>query len=109
MERIKLSKNEKKVLRLLDKHGQDALDTMPRSVVRRALRRLESLSLVRVAWVEGGDFEAVMLSKDGKDYLIENPKLSNGINWKSIIDTTLWAIGAIGGLAGFIALLRTCN
>lgn len=109
MEEIRLNKDEKKVLRLLIKHGQYALDTMPRSRVRRALRSLESRSLVRVAWVEGGDFEGVMLTRDGKDYLIENPRLSNPIDWKWWILAITGLIAALGALAGFIALLKTCS
>lgn len=93
-----LSKNEKKVLLLLNKHGGDALDTMPRSVVRRALRSLESQALVQVAWIEGGDYEAVRLTRDGKDYLIENPKLRNPINWK-------WVIGILISAATLIATI----
>lgn len=77
------------MLSLLDKHGGDDLDTMPRSIVRRALHSLESQSLVSVAWVEGGDYEAVRLTRDGKDYLIKNPKLKNPIDWKWIVGTTI--------------------
>lgn len=105
MGKIELTKDEKKVMRLLYKHGQDSLDTMPRSIVRRSLRRLESISFVRVAWVEGGDFEAVMLTRDGKDYLIENPRLINPVNW-----TKIAAIGAIvAAIAAVIGLFISCS
>lgn len=78
---------------------------MPRSIVRRVLRNLESHSLVRVAWVEGGDFEAVRLTRDGKDYLIENPKLLNPINWNKIA-----AIGAIiAAIAAVVGLFISCT
>lgn len=99
MERTKLNKDDKKILRLLEKYGQDALDTMPRSRVRRALRVLESHSLVKVAWLEGGDYEAVMLTRDGWDLLIENPRLHNPIDWKWIITTIIAAIAAVGTIA----------
>lgn len=102
MKRIRLTKEEKKTLSLLYKHGGDALDTMPRSIVRRALRSLESQSLVSVAWVEGGDYEAVRLTRDGKDYLIDNPKLKNPIDWK-------WVVGTAMGIATLaVAVLALC-
>ncbi len=108
MEEIRLSKNEKKVLRLIVS-GNDCPDTFPMHIFVGCIRSLERKGLVKGAYTEGGGVEAARLTSEGRCLLAENPKLSNRINWKSIIDTTLWAIGAIGGLAGFIALLRTCN
>ncbi len=106
MERIKLSKAEKKVLGLISKHGVQSLDTIPRSQVRRALRSLEEKHLIRAAWIEGGDYEAVRLTRNGKDYLIENPKLRNPIDWKWIIVTGLATIGSLTGIA---ALFVVCS
>ncbi len=105
---INLSKNEKVVLRLVAS-GEDCPDTFPINIFVGCIRSLERKGLVKGAYVEGGGVEAARLTPEGRCLLSENPNLSNGINWKSVIDTTLWAIGAIGGLAGFIALLRTCN
>ncbi len=102
MERIKLSKAEKKVLGLISKHGVQSLDTIPRSQVRRALRSLEEKHLIRAAWIEGGDYETVRLTRNGKDYLIENPKLRNPIEWK-------WWIGtAIGVTTLTVAIIALC-
>lgn len=106
MERIKLSKDEKKVLMLLHKHGQRGLDTMPRSCVRRSLRRLESLDMVKVAWIEGGDYEVMSLTRNGKDYLIENPKLLNPIDWKWITAT---AIGIATCAGTILSLVIACS
>lgn len=106
MERIKLSKAEKKVLRLLDRHGAEALDTVARSQVRRALRSLEKKDLVMVAWVEGGDYEDACLTLDGSDYLIENPKLRNPVNWSLIIGT---AIGTATLAVSILALCIACS
>lgn len=106
MERIKLSKDEKKVLRLLNKHDSEALDIIARSQVRRALRSLEKQNLVRVAWIEGGDYEAVCLTRDGKDYMIENPKLKNPVNWSWVIGT---AIGVATLAVSILALCIACS
>ncbi len=106
MGRIKLIKEEKKVLRLLSKHGARSLGTIPRSQVRRALRSLEEKHLIRAAWTEGGDYESARLTRDGRDYLIENPKLRNPIDWKWIATIGLATIGAITGIA---ALLVVCS
>lgn len=106
MGRIKLSKTEKKCLLLLNGHGADALDTIARSLVCRALRSLERKDMVKVAWVEGGDYEAVRLSRSGKSYLIENPKLRNPIDWSKVgaIAAIIAALAAIAAL--FIACTR---
>lgn len=98
MEKIKLTKDEKKVLRLLSKHGAASLDTIARSRARRALRSLEEKSLTKAAWIEGGDFEAVRLTRDGRDYLIENPKLRNPINWSLIIPTVVSILAVISSI-----------
>lgn len=105
MELIKLSKTEKKCLKLLYKHGHESLDTIARSQVCRALRSLEQKDLVKVAWLEGGNFEAVSITCNGNAYLIENPKLHNPINWDK-----LGAIAAaIAAVAGIAALFIACS
>lgn len=109
MEYIRLSKDERQILKLLSKHGQRSLDTMPRSRTRRALRSLESRYFVRVAWIEGGDFEAVALTGDARDYLIENPRLRNPIDWRWVLTAVTAVVAALGALAGFIALFISCT
>lgn len=105
MERIKLSKIEKKCLLLLNRHGSESLDTIARSQVCRALRSLESKDMVNVAWMEGGDYEAVKLSHNGRSYLIENPNLRNPIDWNKVS-----AIAAIvAALAAIAALFIACT
>lgn len=105
MERIRLSQTEKKCLLLLNRHGFESLDTIARSQVCRALRSLENKGMVNVAWIEGGDYEAVKLSLNGRSYLIENPKLRNPIDWNKV-----GAIAAIvTALAAIAALLIACT
>jgi len=58
---------------------------------------------VRCAFVEGGGVEDVRLTNAGRDYLADNPKLRNPVNW-----TLIWAaVGAIGAvIAAIVAILR---
>lgn len=53
MERIKLSKNEKKVL-LLVSSGQDCPDSFPAYIFAGCVRSHERKGLVKGAYVEGG-------------------------------------------------------
>ncbi len=108
MERINLSKNEKKVL-LLVASGQDCSDTLPMNTFVGCVYLLESRGLVKAAYTEGGGVDAARLTQKGRYLLAENPTLSNWWHYKPLIKTIVLAISAIGGLAGFIALLRTCN
>lgn len=81
-----------------------ALDTMPRSCVRRALHRLKDLDLIEATWIEDYGYESVILTRNGKDYLIENPKLLNPVDWKWVVGTTIgFATLAVAILALFIA------
>lgn len=106
MERIRFTKTEKKCLQLLNKYGADSLDTIARSQVCRALRSLEEKDMVRIGWIEGGDYEAVSITRSGRVYLIENPKLCNPIDWKWIISIT---IGIATLAVAIIALFVACN
>ncbi|MCM1293211.1 MAG: hypothetical protein NC111_04955 [Bacteroides sp.] len=105
MERMKLTVTEKRCLKLLSKHGIDALDTMAKSQVCRALRTLEDKSLINVAWIEGDDFEDACITSNGKAYLIENPKLRNPTDWNKI-----GAIAAIvAALVSIVVLFIACT
>jgi len=105
MERIRLSKNEKEVLRLVSL-GDICPDTYPKHTFALCVRSLERKGLVKGAFIEGGDVEGARLTRNGRDYLIENPGLRNPIDWK-------WWIGTSIGVATFIvvliALLIACS
>lgn len=105
MERIRLSATEKNVLRLLNQHGNKSLDTIAHSQVYRALNSLEQKNLIKIAWLEGGDYEAIEISRNGKSYLIENPKLRNPIDWSK----TGAIAGIIAALASIIVLFVACT
>ncbi|MCM1220335.1 MAG: hypothetical protein NC548_38215 [Lachnospiraceae bacterium] len=105
MERIRLSATEKTILRLLSRHGEESLDTISPCQVYRALCSLESKDMIHVAWIEGCDYEAVQITRNGKAYLIENPGLHNPIDWAKV-----GAIAAVGTLlVGIAALFVACT
>lgn len=101
MERIKLSKDEKKVLWLAST-GEDCPDTFPIHIFNGCIRSLERKGLVEAAYVEGGDVEAVRLTPEGRLFLAENPELKNSIDWVRIIEFALPLIISI--IALFYAL-----
>ena len=75
MERIKLTKREKAVLRILSKQGYEALSEFDAS----AVRSLSELGFVKAAFTEGGGVEDAKLSTMGKEYLRVFPSLRNPI------------------------------
>ena len=94
MERIRLTKEEKKVL-LLISTGDDCPDSFPAHIFTGCVRSLERKGLVKGAYVERGGVEAVRLTSDGRMFLAENPKLKNPLDWKWIITTAIAAAGLI--------------
>ena len=98
MERIRLTKREKRVLRTLSQQGFDALSEFDAA----AIRSLDRQGLVRGAYVEGGNVEDARLTNYGKEYIADNPKLRNPVNWMAIT-----AI-ALTGLLLCIILLVKC-
>ena len=102
MERIKLTKRGKRVLRLLRDNRFDLLTEMDYP----ALHELYDFGFARVAYIEGGVPEAAQLTTFAKNYLAENPHLHNPIDWKWVITTTLAAIAALAAVA---ALFVACS
>ncbi len=84
MERIRLSRQEKKVLRGLYKYGNKAIEDFKPREVARCIRSLQRKGLAKGAFVEGGLLEAARLTGDGEYYIRNNPKLLNPINWANI-------------------------
>ena len=81
MERIKLTKREKRVLRTLSQQGFYALSGFDAI----AIRSLEDNGLVKGAYLEGGGVDDAKLTNMGKVYLMDNPKLRNPIDWKWVV------------------------
>ena len=74
MERVKLSKNEKKVMRCIASEGRCA-DSFPAEVYSRSVRSLERKGLVKGGYIEGGEAGSARLTPDGRVFLAENPNL----------------------------------
>lgn len=105
MEQVKLSKNEKKVLRMIAS-GQGVCPVeYPLHSFNAAVRSLDSKGLVRGAYEEGGNVVDVMMTQNGRQYVAENPNLRNPVNWGMI--ATL--IAAVSAIVSVIALLVACN
>lgn len=102
MKRIKLTKEEKKVL-LLISTGCDCPDSFSAHIFTGCVRSLERKGLVKGAYVEGGGVEAAWLTSDGRVFLAENPKLRNPINLVRIIEF------AIPVIISIIALFISCS
>lgn len=77
MERIKLTKREKAVMRILSKKGYEALSEFDAS----AVRSLSELGFVKAAFTEGGGVEDAKLTTKGKEYLRDYPSLRNPVDW----------------------------
>ena len=92
MERIKLTKREKRVLRTLSRQGFDALSEFDAT----AVRSLDAQGLVRGAYLEGGGVEGARLTNMGKEYLADNPKLRNPVNW-----------GKVAAIAAIVSIVVT--
>ncbi len=106
MERISLTKDEKRVLRLVAQDGDYLPALCPESVYIGCVRSLERKGLVKGAYVEGGGVEAVRLTDEGRLLLASNPKLANPINWRW---TTTTIIAVIGALSAIAALFVACS
>ena len=94
MDKVKLTKREKHVLRTLNSKGFSALSEFDVP----AIDRLVTIGLVRAAFIEGHRLEAAELTTMGKQYLYDNPHLWNPIDWKWIVTTVLAAIAAAAAL-----------
>lgn len=103
MERITLTKYEKKVLIALRNEIRVKPEAMIQSDFNRGARDLQDKGLVRCFEEERGDVEAVSLTDKGRAYLDDNPKLRPHIKWEAIATITLLAISAV---CSFAALFK---
>lgn len=105
MERIRLTRNEKKVLRLTAM-GKGRPTDYPITKYNAAVRSLESRALVKAVWAEESESPlAVNITENGTAYLIENPALRNPINWNAVS-----AIGALlAVIISLVAIFVACS
>ncbi len=97
MERAKLSKNEKKMMRCIASGGRCA-GSFPAEVYSRCARSLERKGLVKGGYIEGGEADSTRLAPDGRDNLAGNSNLTNPINRVMIIIIAIAAV-ALGCIA----------
>lgn len=106
MERIKLSKDEKKVLRHLQNGWQgypSNMDSCPYSCV---VTSLVAKKLVRARFCEGHIGNAAKLTNYGIAYLTENPHLWNPVDWNVVIAVGSVVTAAISFAALFVACAK---
>lgn len=104
MERIRLSKEEKTVLRLLA-GGCGCPDTYPHHVFVSCVEKLEMKGLAKGAWTEGHNLETARITPQGKAYVSQNPDLRNPVNWNLVSAT----IAVIGPIVSVVALFVACG
>lgn len=105
MERIKLSKTEKKVLFMLSAGLADGQTAVPSDKYALAIRSLHDKGFVFGAFVEGGGVEAARLTNKGRLYLYDNPNLNNPIDWSKVAAIT----GILALIVAVIALFVSCS
>lgn len=105
MERIRLSREEKKVLRHIVGNGEkQPRDTTP-IMFHYCLSTLQEKGLVKFR----SNYDEILSAKitvKGAAYLEQNPELKNPIDWKWIIQTVLIAATAV---ATMLALFIACG
>lgn len=103
MERIKLSKNEKVVLRLVAHYGLRPKE-YPEHKYNAGIRQLTQKGLVKSLYQEGGDLVDIIITDQGEQYMAENPKLTNPVNWAAVATI----ISVIGVLVSIATLFVSC-
>lgn len=102
MEKIRLSKTEKRMMLMLSEYGAEALHDFSAFEASIAVRSLQYKGLAKGAFIEGGLLESATISALGRSYLRQNPSLRNPINWGKVS-----AIASI--IMAIIALLIGCS
>ncbi len=105
MERIKLTKREKDVLRTLQTKGSDGLSMFDKP----AVRTLAEKGLVDAMFEEGGGVVDSKLSDMGIEYLRDYPDLKDPVNWTKIGVWVSAIIGFCGLIATIIGILVACS
>lgn len=106
MERIRLSRNEKKVLRLIADSHTCCPAYIPVDKYATAVWTLENFGLVRAAHEEGGGIVDVRLTERGRSRIAADSSLCTPTDWKWIVSTAIALIAAIIAVA---ALFVSCR
>lgn len=81
MERIRLSKREKQVLRSITLDCKYLPSGVDKAQYNSCIATLEHKGLVRAAWASGHELATAELTDFGMAYLADNPALINPIDW----------------------------
>lgn len=104
MERIRLSKTEKRIMRMLAAGMKDVPSDMPYDKYVLAANSLKAKNMVRCTILSNGKVWDISLTKAGKLYMYENPALANPVSWKAV--SAITAILAF--IVSIIALFVSC-
>ena len=88
-------------MRYLHRSQYDNIDEFDYS----AMKYLEELGLIQVAWSEGDSFEGVRLTLKGKEYFNQYPRLGNPVNWTKVAALGAW----IAAIAGIVSIFLSCK
>ena len=104
MERVRLTKEEKAVLRMLQ-NTDVCPTTYPKSKFNGVVRSLQRKGLVRGFWSEEEGLICSVLTDEVAEYLATYPRLTNPINWGKV-----GAVAAcISVLLSVLAMLVACS
>lgn len=105
MERMRLNKEEKTLLRILqsgDKRNDLCMDNKGYYLAARSLSRK---GLVDAAF-NYDEVEDIKLSYEGKAYIACNPSLSNPMNWDRVIMVATLIATILGIIVGCIVIMK---
>lgn len=106
MERIKLTKAEKRVLINIALQSDYLPHGYSQELYSACVALLEKKGLVRASWEEGHNIVDVHITDYAISYIEQNPKLSNPVDWKWIVTIIITSLTAV---ASVIALFVACN
>lgn len=106
MKRIRLSKDEKRVLRLIAAGQCTCPAAFPRHVFNAVVRSLDHIGFVHAMYAEGGEVVEVKPTPEARQYLAENPGLRNPVDWRWVVTS---AISLLSAAIGVIAMLVACG
>lgn len=108
MERIRLTKDEKKVLRHLSKGYRSMPPSIPKALHHAIAKSLKEKMFVHASLAINDKVSHIFLTERGKIYLYTYPKLFNPIPWAKI-GGIISAIAGLTIIIGFILGLISCN
>ncbi len=99
MQRVKLSKNEKSVLRLLSNGANSCPPSFPKDKFNDGAEDLEARRFAKCGRIEGGDVEHIRITQRGRQYISDYPTLRNPLNWGLIISILTLIATIVGWFA----------